>query len=231
MSTSNQQQRGGRRQPFGFLHANTLSSAKGKGCPGTNAGNGGGGGAAAAHSSDPVKNESKTKFRGVLTSIVSRSKGTKNQRNSGSSSSESEEDVSMSESPTKKSRVTKEEDPKANTGVASNTAASECTRRGLSCHNEFGAGGVAGTFRQRPAAEDTVGGFWDDELEDMLELKLANPILNDSVDDQEESVEKERIDLSKSLAAELDENVSGEHLLWSNRLREEKNGFKIHIDE
>ena len=59
-------------------------------------------------------------MRGILNSIITRSKGKKNERSAGSSEEESEDlgpkDVSMmeSESPTKKSRVMmeKEEDSK-----------------------------------------------------------------------------------------------------------------------
>jgi len=49
--------------------------------------------------------------------------------------------------------------------------------------------------------------------------------------DGEDKIEEGRIDPSNSLAKELDENVSGEPLSWSNRLEEGKDGFKIHMDE
>mmetsp|Transcript_37744 Transcript_37744/g.79063 ORF Transcript_37744/g.79063 Transcript_37744/m.79063 type:complete len:237 (-) Transcript_37744:214-924(-) len=236
MSTSNQHQRGGRRQPFGFLHANTLSTGKAAKGSGAVAGSGGVGGAAsAAHSSDPVKNESQKKFRGVLTSIVSRTKqGKKNERShSGSSSSVEEENVSILQSPTKKNRITTGEDPKTDTTANTVTAAKEDKRSGPTGYNEFDANETAGVFRPRPALEEDAlgGGFWDDEMEDMLELKQANPIMDYSLDDEEDNILEDRIDPTRSLAKELDENASGVPLSWSNRLPEGDDGFKIYREE
>jgi len=170
-------------------------------------------------------------FRGVVTSIASRSKGTKKmERSSGSSSSS--EDVSILESPP---RVMMEEDLKPSADATETNAVAVLPREdeqaGPLCYNEFAASDVADIFRQPLAVEeDADNGFWDDEMESMLELKQANPILNDSMDG-EDKIEEGRIDPSNSLAKELDENVSGEPLSWSNRLEEGKDGFKIHMDE
>eukprot|EP00571_Detonula_confervacea_P009810 CAMPEP_0172300562 /NCGR_PEP_ID=MMETSP1058-20130122/2630_1 /TAXON_ID=83371 /ORGANISM="Detonula confervacea, Strain CCMP 353" /LENGTH=245 /DNA_ID=CAMNT_0013010381 /DNA_START=43 /DNA_END=780 /DNA_ORIENTATION=+ len=244
MSTSNQQQRGGggRRQPFGFINANTLSSATGPSSAVSGNGGAGVGTATAAHSSDPVKNESKKKMRGILRSIVTRSKGKRNERSATTGSGSSDEDVvvSMLESPTKKTRVMTEEESKPSSAdTATTTAAAvdvalpmpekqECSK---SDANEFAASDLASMFRQRqrPAMENTD--FWNDGMEDMLELKQANPILDDSEEDEEgDNVERGRTDPSQALTRGLDESVSCGPIMWSNRLQEDKDGFKIHFD-
>jgi len=257
MSTSNQQQRLGRRQPFGFLNANTLSSGTGK------SGTDGSGTAASAghHASDPIKNESKKKFYGVLTSIVSRggassgeqrgskkkhersgSGGSSSSSSSSSSPPEAREDaLSMRKSPTKTeeeeaSKALETTSPDAATLAAVVLPAqSSCTQRTAPTssslqHNEFATSDVAGIFRPRSpvdrAGDDS--GFFDDEMEAMLELKPANPILDDSLDVEIE--EGRRIDPSEPLATELEESASGQPLCWSNRLEEGDGGFKIHVD-
>ena len=47
---------------------------------------------------------------------------------------------------------------------------------------------MASLFRQEVAAQDTD--FWNDDMEDMLELKQANPIYDDSVDFGGDRVER-----------------------------------------
>lgn len=206
---SSNQQRGGRRQPFGFLHANILSSANAKGSVANTGDSTGDGVATTAHSSDPVKNESKKKFRGVLTSIVSRRiKG----NNYGRSQRFSSSGADLVEYLAKR-----EEDRKPN---ADATATTDPAADNL-CH-DFPASDVAGIFRQ--------GGFWDDGMDDMLELKQANSISDECTDVEEHTDKEEKIDPSKSLAIELGENTSGELILSHNRLKHGENGFKIHID-
>jgi hypothetical protein len=70
-------------------------------------------------------------------------------------------------------------------------------------------------------------------MEDMLDLKQANPILDDCRDCEEYTNinETERIDPSKSLAKELEEDASGEPILSHNRLKHGEDGFKIHIEK
>lgn len=240
MSTSNQHQRGGRRQPFGFLNANTLSSATkvhGRSGSGSDEGGNVGIAASASHSySDPVKDESRKNMRCILSSIVTRNsgkeqRGTKNER--GRSGSSDEDSGDMLESPTKKTRVTMEEDSKPCADDAA--AAMPSTKKEespKSSTDEFATmrSDVASVFRQPPDAD-----FWNDEMEDMLELRLANPILDDGADRGEDRVDgsQGKADPSAyaSLTRELDENVSGEPISWSDRLQEDEDvGFKIHVD-
>ena len=111
MSAASSQQRGGRRQPFGFLNANTVPTAtKSFSAVGL-----GGGATKRGESSKPKK------FRGVLKSIIISRK--KSER-----SAEAEEDAAMQEAPTKKTKVDAlEEDSKpcAISGPAAATAATE----------------------------------------------------------------------------------------------------------
>ena len=205
MFNSNQQ-RGGRRQPFGFLHANTLSATKAK-CSVAATGNGTGDGATAPGLSfDPVKNESKKKFRGVLSSIVAKRKAGKNNARSSSSRSSSLEEYLV------ESRRRTEEDQNLYADATSDAAA------GL---GDFAAGDGS-IFRK--------SGLWDDDMEDMLTLKLANPVSDDWADVEECAHEKETIDPSKSLARELDEHASGEPISSHSRLEYGECGFQIHID-
>lgn len=216
MSTSRRSSLG-RRQALGFLHANSVAGE----AEGT-----GGNGNAAVHSVVPTKNEPKKKFRGVLTSIVTRSKGKKNGRSTRSESSK-EEDVSMSESPTKKTRVMEDEEDSKPSAIATAAVAATAT---TTLDNEIDASDVAGIFRQRPADDDRC--FWDDEMEGMLELKRANPITDGELKDDNGDESGARANPSELLSKELDENVSGEPIVWSKRLPEDEvTGFKIHIEQ
>ena len=216
MSTSRRSSLG--RQALGFLNANTVAGEEGTGGNGTNA---------AVHSVAPTKNEPKKKFRGVLTSIVTRSKGKKNGRSTGSESSKEEEDVSMSESPTKKTRVMEAEEDSKPSAIATAAVAATAT---TTLDNEFDASDVAGIFRQRPA-DDADRCFWDDEMEGMLELKRANPITDGELKDDNGDESGARTNPSELLSKELDENDTGEPILWSKRLPEDEvTGFKIHVE-
>lgn len=235
MSTSNQQRSSGRRQPFGFLNANTIPSAK---SAGSLAASGDKGGAAATDGH-------KKQFKGVLSSIVKLKQGKKKERSRGGSSSSlsvsSDEEVKiLSESPSKKTPVMKREEKADDSKpVTPNDAAAETTLAGPkrqapseSHHSEFAASDVAGVFRSRPDEVDAETDFyWDDGMEDMLELKQANPILDESLDCVEEETSEGRIDPSNNLAKELEESASGEPISWSNRVQEDEDGFKIHLDD
>lgn len=232
-ASANPAQRGGRRQPFGFLHANTITSSSdtGKAKGGSDALSAAGGGPAAA-AEEPLKRGSKKKFRGVLTSIVSRrGRGRKNDRSSSEgSSSPIDLDTPLPESPAKKARDTKDAGEDSKPCAISVTGGSQ-----------FAASDVASIFRQRPAAVEGTGGPWDSaELEGMLELKRANPIDEGSytydqfvdIDSGEVIKSKdETICPSACLAQELDENVPGEPLLQMHRVEEGKDGgFIIYTD-
>lgn len=226
MSTSSQQHRGGRRQPFGSLNANTIAAAK-DAAVGADGGSIGASSAAAAAAGarSPMKSDPssarKKKSRGssTLPTIVTRSKSEKGASSSSSSLSGSvasssraedkEMDAPSMESPKKKARGV----------VVSQTESAFAASRS----------DVASIFR-RPF----TGGAWDDELESMLELKPANPV----VDNDDGSVGNggdatgSKIDATEPLKKELDdENVRGEPILWSHRVKEDdKIGFKIHAD-
>jgi len=224
MSTSNQQQqhlqRGDRRQPFGFLHANILSSVKATDSVAFSGKSTRDDAATAVHSFDLVKNESKKKFRGVLTCIASRRiKGRNNDRSS-------QYDGVLMESPVKKTSVVTEEELKTCADAAATPDVEvlprEHTEADNLCQNGFAASDVAAIFRQ--------GGFWDDVMKDMLTLKQANPILDDTMCDEGYTNEEERIGPSKSLARELDEKKSVEPILSHNRLKHSEDGFAIHTD-
>lgn len=213
------------------------------GCSGSTISANGGAGvgtAAVSHSaSDPIKNESKKKLQGILSSIVTRGKGKRSERSATStgSGSSNEDVVPMLESPTKKTRVMMEEDSKPSSADTTNmTAASatdtalpmpgkqECSK--LDQRDEFSASDRASVFRQQPAMDGAD--FWNDEMEDMLELKQANPILDDG--EEEEGNNVERFDPSQALTKELDEHVSGKPIMWSPRLQDDEDGFKIHFN-
>ena len=73
----------------------------------------------------------------------------------------------------------------------------------------------------------------DAGMADMMTLKQANPI-SECVDEETNAGGSERrVDALNVLSKELgDENdgSTGVHILWSTRVKEDKDGFKIHID-
>ena len=242
MSTSNQQRASGRRQAFGDLHENTIPSAK-----------------SIAASTTAKAADSKKKIRASTSSSLTRSHSKKNDRSSdqqqrsGSSSSEEDHVVhKMVGSPTKKNRVmmmdeeeVEVEDSKpAATPPASNSMLNddepqteECAKK-LSQESStslFDTRDVADIFRPRPALSQDSTDFWADEMEDMLELKRANPILDESVECLEDaekfSCPSEQVEKELDDADDQNDAASGMLLDSPNRLHEDTEvGIKIHTD-
>jgi len=256
MSTSNQHQRGGRRQPFGFLNANTISGSTVSG-KNSGAGISAAATAAAAHS-NPIKNEPKKKLGfGILRSIVTRSKGKRHVEESASATSEHGSAAELLEggkpgSPTKKTRVMTMEDEDAkpssadsitDTAVAADdyiSAVSDTPSLFRSFEgNQFAASDTASFFRQRPMKmDDGAADFWNDEMEDMLELKRAKPIMDHGEEEEDNTVApcatRFTYDPSQALMKELtDENTAPDStpILLSNRVHEDNNGFNIYFDQ
>jgi len=70
---------------------------------------------------------------------------------------------------------------------------------------------------------------YDDEMEDMLEIKLANPVLDDSIDDAaEEIIGRKGVEDVDDTQFATDEKWK--NIMWSNRVHEDKHGFQIHVD-
>ena len=130
----------------------------------------------------------------------------------------------MQESPTKKAKVdalAEDTKPRAIIGPA---AATETDIANVQEPK-------ADIFREIAYLEHSLG-FWSNEMEQMLEIKRANPITDDDVlmeDDNYPQSEGIAGELDP-LARELDENVAGQSILWSSRVTEDENGFKIHLD-
>lgn len=230
MSTFNQSHqplplpRGGRRQPFGSLHANTLPPAEG-------------GPAGDGDGADPVKSESQRKFRGVLTSIVSR--GTSNNNNNKgrgrvrerwSRSSSTALSTTNTEYEELEPRAVAAAPPREETVACRGTVADGPHPRPN--HDGFVASEVAAIFRP--------GGHWDSEMEDMLTLRQANPISDENVvrqsvsqtgkEDEEAREEEKRVDPSAWPAGDFDQRDAGAPLFSRDCLHEGEEGFKIYAD-
>ena len=155
-------------------------------------------------------------------------------------------------SPTKKTRVmmmdeeeVEVEDSKpAATPPASNSMLNddepqteECAKK-LSQESStslFDTRDVADIFRPRPALSQDSTDFWADEMEDMLELKRANPILDESVEYLEDaekfSCPSEQVEKELDDADDQNDAASGMLLDSPNRLHEDTEvGIKIHTD-
>jgi len=66
-------------------------------------------------------------------------------------------------------------------------------------------------------------------MEDMLEIKLANPVLDDSIDDAaEEIIGRKGVEDVDDTQFATDEKWK--NIMWSNRVHEDKHGFQIHVD-
>ena len=211
-TTLTQQPRSGRRrQPFGFLSANTLSDTTENGGVGSS-------------NSGSINVPKKNNMRGIFKSIVTRSKGRKNERSSTAAVGE-EGDVSMMESPAKKTRnmiMMKTGDNTDTTKFGDSTGITNNVDNAFN----FDANDVQHIFRPLVSAVSVDAFCWDDDMEDMLELKQANPISEESMFGIIEDTNAERsevgVDISNVLTAELDENVSGVPILWSHQVEEDK---------
>jgi len=94
--------------------------------------------------------------------------------------------------------------------------------------------GVSSSSIFRKEERDVSYGFWNgdddnEDLEDMWEIKLANPIF-DSIDEAADGVEQSAV---SDMIPDVVVSKSIEKILYDNdRVREDsKHGFKIHIDQ
>jgi hypothetical protein len=91
-------------------------------------------------------------------------------------------------------------------------------------------GGASAVFRRATATTaapddyDHDYRFWDDEMEGMLELRIANPVWDDDTDDDEE----ERGD-SRKAEGRVDRSTMTNPIPWSGRIAEGERGFEIRL--
>lgn len=236
---SNTPQRVGRRQPFGFLTDNTLSKSSSKDSSnvsklGSSSGSNNSTSALSSLSNLNNKNESSKKnVRGILKSIVKRSRtgsfSSKRSEHSTSSTWSIPTEEEVLESPTKKSRSTIEEKEELKLAaetvdvmVNSNNVATAAA--GLLSLDTSNTEEVESIFKPSRTHH------YDDEMEDMLEIKLANPVLDDSIDD-----DADEIGIGKKGVESVDDTIVAtdskwKNIMWSNRVHEDKHGFQIHVD-
>ena len=242
-----QQQRnsGGRRQPFGFLNSNTLStSTTAKGILDISGGSG---------TSNNSSSSTKKNMRGILKSLVTRGTSksiittmAKGKKNELLAEKKKTNDFDVKEVSTEKKEEEgekKDATPSGNVDGIADSNNNVTTTNGsvfFASDND----GVSSSSIFRKEERDVSYGFWngdgDDEnedLEDMWEIKSANPIF-DSIDDSIHVIDYEAADgVEQSAVADMipDVVVSKliEKILYDNdRVREDsKHGFKIHIDQ
>ena len=234
---SNTPQRVGRRQPFGFLTDNTLSSKSSSKDTsanvsklGSSSGSNNSSSRLSSLSKFNNKNEpSKKNVRGILKSIVKRSRtGSFSSKRSTSSTWSIPTEEEVSESPTKKSRSTIEEKEELKLAaetvdvmVNSNNVATAAA--GLLSLDTSNTEEVESIFKPSRTHH------YDDEMEDMLEIKLANPVLDDSIDaDDAEIIGKKGVENVDDTIVATD--TKWKNIMWSNRVHEDKHGFQIHVD-
>ena len=241
---SNTPQRVGRRQPFGFLTDNTLSSKSSSKDSSSNVSKLGSSNGSNNSSSRLSlsnlnnKNESSKKnVRGILKSIVKRSRtGSFSSKRNVSSTSNTwsiptEEEVL--ESPTKKSRNMideKKEELKlaaetVDVMVNSNNVATAAA--GLLSLDTSNTEEVESIFKPSRTYH------YNDEMENMLEIKLANPVVDD--DDSIDDANAEEIIGKKRGVEHVGDTIVAtdgkwKNIMWSNRVHEDKYGFQIHVD-
>lgn len=239
-TTSNTPQRVGRRQPFGFLTDNTLSKSSSKGSSdnvsklGSSNGSNNSSSALSSLSNLNNKNESSKKnVRGILKSIVKRSRtgsfSSKRSERSTSSTWSIPTEEEVSESPTKKSRgiidEEKEELKRAAETVDVMANSNNVVAASLPSLDTSNTEEVESIFKPSRTFH------YDDEMEDMLEIKLANPVLDDSIDydDAEEIIGRKGVqDVDDTQLFASDHKWK--NIMWSNRVHEDKHGFQIHVD-
>jgi len=237
---SNTPQRVGRRQPFGFLTDNTLSKSSSKDSSnnvsklGSSNGSNNSSSALSSLSNLNKKNEpSKKNVRGILKSIVKRSRAgsfsSKRSERSTSSTWSIPTEEEVSESPTKKSRGIIDEEKEEL------KLAAETVDVMLNSNNVATAAASLVSLDTRNAEEvESIFNpsrtyHYDDEMEDMLEIKLANPVLDDSIDDAaEEIIGRKGVEDVDDTQFATDEKWK--NIMWSNRVHEDKHGFQIHVD-
>lgn len=235
-TTSNQQQQqqrnsGGRRQPFGFLNSNTIStSTTAKGILDISGGSG---------TSNNSSSSTKKNMRGILKSLVTRGTTTMakgNKKNELLAEKKKTNDFDVKEVSTEKKE--EEEGEKMDATPSGNVDGIADSNNNVTTTNGsvFFASdndGVSSSSIFRKEERDVSYGFWNgdddnEELENMWEIKLANPIF-DSIDEAADGVEQ------SALADMIPDDVSKsiEKILYDNdRVREDsKHGFKIHIDQ
>ena len=101
--------------------------------------------------------------------------------------------------------------------------ADEVERRRLEEGDDEG-GGASVVFRRAsatPAPDDYEYRFWDDEMEGMLELRVANPVWDDGTDAEEEGGHSRNPDWR------VDRSTRTQPIPWSGRIVEGERGFKI----
>ncbi len=210
--------RSGLRRPFGSINANTLSSSTTSGKSGVD-------------NTNPVKKGKKKGLlarTGIFSSIL-QSAAKKKDRNEGESG-----ELKALESPTKKTRV-EIVDSKSS---ASKAVSLRSQANDLDPNGDKNTGEI---FRHSSTElEEVVSNFWDDQMEEMLGLKIANPIMDDSRDDYESPPERNHTNESRwkneeycfetvkaALTKDIDKEVTGVSLLCINRLTEHEDGFRL----
>lgn len=225
MSTS---QRHGLRRPFGSINANTLTSSLS--------------GASGKRDGEDSNTAKKEKKKGLL----SRTRIFSSILPSGSKKKDLPQEVAVEptalESPTKKSRIDDAESVKP-----SAAAAVGMPRTHVDGLKSDESNLTEAVFRKQLSfdLEDKLNNFWDNDMEEMMTLKIANPVLDESWEDNDSSDERNDSKVPKSevdgqaeinildtrnasLVSEVNESAKGESLLTSNRLLEHETlGFKI----
>ena len=239
-TTSNTPQRVGRRQPFGFLTDNTLSKSSSKGSSdnvskSSNGSNNSSSGLSSLSNLNDKNEPSKKNVRGILKSIVKRSRtgsfSSKRSERSTSSTWSIPTEEEVSESPTKKSRGIIDEEKEEL------KLAAETVDVMVNSNNVVAAAAANLPSLDTNNTEEVESIFkpsrtyhYDDDMEDMLEIKLANPVLDDSVGDgnAEEIIGKKGVeDVDETQFAT---DTTWKNIMWSNRVHEDKHGFQIHVD-
>mmetsp|Transcript_935 Transcript_935/g.1813 ORF Transcript_935/g.1813 Transcript_935/m.1813 type:complete len:223 (-) Transcript_935:208-876(-) len=222
MSTSSHG-RSGLRRPFGSINANTLSSSKISG-------------KSREDNPNPVKKGKKKGLlsrTGLFTSIL-QSASKKKERAEAASG----EPLAL-ESPTKKTRV---EEADTKPSVAEAVLSRSCVN--ALYPNEDKNIGEMFRIQSSNEIEEIVNNFWDAEMEEMLSLKIANPIMDDSRDDFEYPSESNYANESRckyegyctktaktALTEDLDGEATGDSLFWMNRLTEHEDGFRLTFEQ
>lgn len=241
-TTSNTPQRVGRRQPFGFLTDNTLSKSSSKGSSdnvsklGSSNGSNNSSSALSSLSNLNNKNESSKKnVRGILKSIVKRSRtgsfSSKRSERSTSSTWSIPTEEEVSESPTKKSRGIIDEEKEELKLAAETVDVMANSNNVVAAAARLPSLDTNNTEEVESIFKPSRTFHYDDEMEDMLEIKLANPVLDDdSIDDDDAEEIIGRKGLQDVDDTQFSTDSKWQNIMWSNRVHEDKHGFQIHVD-